>query len=109
MRPLSKKELMKKRRSTAREIFPLIEAVEQKEISREAFCRKTGLKVCSYHYWLKKFRNQDLGGNSFIELPKMELSHRSHEMELEFRNGIKLRFSSLVPVGYLNEIIQQEC
>jgi hypothetical protein len=101
--------MKKKQRSTAEEIYPLIKAVEQNEMSREAFCRKTGLKKCSFHYWLKKFRNQNIASNSFIELPELEVSDGRYEMELEFRNGVKLRFSSLAPVAYLSEIIQQGC
>ena len=101
--------MMKKRRRTAAEIFPLIEAVEQNEMSRETFCHKTGLKECSFHYWRKKFRSQNVGSNAFIELPKMELSNGRHEMEVEFRSGVKLRFSSLVPVSYLSQILQQGC
>lgn len=101
--------MKRKRRSTAEDIFPLIQAVEQREISREAFCRKTGLKECSFHYWLKKYRNQSLAEDSFIELPEMEVSDVRYLMEVEFRSGVKLRFSSLVPVGYLNQLIQQGC
>ncbi len=101
--------MRKRQRSTAAEIFPLIQAVEQREMSREAFCQKTGLKASSFHYWLKKFRDENMAGNSFIELPEMEQSYGKYEMEVEFRSGIKLRFSSLVPVAYLSQIIQQEC
>ena len=101
--------MKKRQRSTAAEIYPLIKAVEQNEMSREAFCRKTGLKECSFHYWLKKFRNQNITSDSFIELPEMEVSYGRYEMEVEFRSGVKLRFSSLVPVAYLSEIIQQGC
>jgi len=101
--------MKKKQRSTAEEIFPLIHAVEQKEMSRDSFCQKTGLKVCSYHYWLKKYRSHNMEGNSFIELPKLEVSSGRFEIEVELRSGVKLRFSSLVPVSYLNQIIQQAC
>lgn len=97
---------MKKRR-TSEEIFPILERVERGELTRDKFCRMTGLKESSFQYWRKKFRTQEKVGHSFVQLPDVEMRTGGYEMEIEFSSGITIRFSALVPVEYLSALIQK--
>lgn len=86
----------------------MVRKVEAGELSREEFCKRTGLKECSFHYWKKKYREQSLPERKFIPISADDTaSGQRHMVELELGNGVKVRFSSLVPVDYIGRLIEQ--
>jgi hypothetical protein len=84
-----------------------MELVEQGDLSRKEFCARTGLKEYSFHYWRKKYRNRPESESKFLPISAEEQSTEGYQVEIEFRNGVKLRFSSLVSAEYLSQILRQ--
>ena len=94
------------KRNRSENIYPLLEKVEQGSLTREEFCSRTGLKECSFHYWRQRFRKENRPENRFVELSQLGMDFERHAMEIEFSTGVKLGFSSLVPIDYLGRILQ---
>lgn len=96
------------KRNRPENIYPLLEKVEQGSMTRKEFCSRTGLKECSFHYWRQRFRKENRPENTFVELSQLGMDCEHHLMEIELNTGVKLRFSSLVPIEYLGRILQMQ-
>jgi len=105
---------MKSKRHNASGIFPLIESYEEGILTRGEFCERTGLKECSFSYWLKKYRMsvKDEGtlvkrekSSSFIRIETDQGMVDDYRMEIMLKGGSRIRFKSLVPIDYIEAIL----
>ena len=80
--------------------FALVKSFPESGLSRAEFCRRHGLTVNSFNYWLKEMRIQGVGSitdTEFVEVqiaedPEFTRVPRQAEVELELPHGVKLRF-----------------
>lgn len=104
------------KRHNATEMFPLIAAYEEGTLSKESFCKKTRLKESSLIYWRNKYQRHmdtEIGAVSptrsmteaFIRVNPGIGMNRDFQMEIIMPDGKRVRFSSLVPESYLENIL----
>lgn len=98
---------------TPTEMFPLVESWLQSGLTQQAFSRKHQLPVHVLVYWVGRYRKAQLappdisaGGSapSFIRLSP-PLAPAAGEMAVELPCGVVIRFTSLVPVTYLQALV----
>ena len=68
-------------------MFSLIEKWQQGNQTQKDFCQEHDIKLATFHYWQKKYRNQnpkDLSG--FI--PMVISSSDSRTVEIRYPNGV---------------------
>lgn len=105
---------MKRHKST--DIFPLIEAYEDGTLSKAAFCKKTKLRECSLTYWLHKYRQHQKdqetetetkgSTRSFVQIQMRDgMFSNDFEMEIVMNDGKRIRFTTLVPIEYIQSIL----
>lgn len=65
---------MKNKHKSTMEMYPLIEEWEQSGVSVLGFCKERNLSVSSFHYWIKKYREQksSTGESGFVRLQIQE-------------------------------------
>lgn len=95
---------MKKHNAT--EIFPLIEAYEKGTLTKEEFCHQTKLKEGSLSYWLGRYRKISKSNSSFVRLTTSTESIDEYRMEIMLNDGKRIRFTSLVPIEYMESILK---
>jgi hypothetical protein len=95
------------RRNTSEKMFPLIRLVEENKLSVAEFCDRTGLKECSFQYWRSRYMKQHRSERKFLPISTRDMSTGEYLIEVELLNGVKLRFSSLIPADYLRQILDQ--
>lgn len=105
---------MRSKRHNAVGIFPLIKSYEEGTLTRGDFCERTGLKVCSFSYWLKKYRLSVKGegtparkekASSFIRIEPDQRMVDDYRMEILLKGGNRIRFKNLVPIDYIEAIL----
>ncbi|MBK8503520.1 MAG: hypothetical protein IPL46_19500 [Saprospiraceae bacterium] len=104
------------KRHNATEIFPLIAAYEEGTLSKEGFCKKTRLKESSLIYWRNKYQKHMDTENgavsptrskteAFVRVNPGIVRNPDFQMEIIMPDGKRVRFSSLVPEAYLENIL----
>jgi hypothetical protein len=95
---------------TEKEMFPLVEDWLASGITQKEFSQKHGLALHLMPYWVAKYRKVHLSvqptptaASEFIQLatPQATVS----KMEVVLPSGAVIRFSSLIPVSYLQELL----
>ena len=80
--------------------FALVKSFPESGLSRAEFCRRHGLTVNSFNYWLKEMRIQgaeSITDAKFVEVqiaenPEFTRISQQADVELELPHGVKLRF-----------------
>ena len=85
-------------------MYPLMEAYLQSGQSQKAFCAAHALPEPVFSYWLSKFRRSAPAAD-FVEIAPA-LSTGSAVVEIDFPDGIRLRFFAPVSPGYLAQLIR---
>ena len=109
---------MKMKRHSAAEIFPLLASFDRGTLTKADFCKQTKLKESSFSYWLKKYRQSD-GVDVSRSVPRkdrsafvrIEAGHQrllDYQMEIVLRDGSQIRFTTLVPVEYIQSILTSQ-
>jgi hypothetical protein len=97
---------------TPTEMFPLVESWLQSGLTQQAFSLRHQLPVHVFVYWVGRYRKaQPAPGDTsasgdtpgFIRLSAPALSMTA--TEVAFPGGVVIRFSGLVPVAYLQELV----
>ncbi len=106
---------MKSKRHNSAAVFPLIRSYEDGLLTKREFCEQTNLKECSFSYWLKKYREsgaregRSSAGeeevSSFIRIEADQRMVDSYGMEIILKGGSRIRFTSLVPIEYIEAIL----
>jgi len=99
---------MNNKQKSSAEMYPLIEEWEQSGIPVNSFCKERNLSLASFHYWIKKYRQQKdtTGQSGFVRLtiePKELVS--SVSCELIFPDGKRLVFHDKPEASYLRSLL----
>ncbi len=95
---------------TEKEMFPLVEEWLKSGISQKEFGQRHGLALHIMPYWVAKYRKVQgstqptpATSTGFIEIstPKATAS----PMEVTLPSGAVIRFSCLIPINYLQELL----
>ena len=95
---------------TQKEMFPLVAEWLASGISQKEFGQKHGLALHIMPYWVARYRKvhgptqvTPTTASGFIQLPTLQATVSS--MEVVLPSGVVVRFSSLIPVSYLQEVL----
>ena len=97
---------MQKKRYKSDEIFPMLRAIEQGQMTREEFCGITGLKQSSYIYWRGKYLEHKRSQSAFVAIDAIKSSGVQYAMEIHLISGNQIRFTSVVPADYLQMLLK---
>ena len=82
--------------------------LEQSGLSRKAYCKQAGVSYHALSYWIDKFRSESepKAGAEFSEvlLPSSG-SCPAAVIEIEYPDGVKLRFSAQMPASYIKALL----
>lgn len=100
-------------RRTAREMFPLIERYLESQMTQKTFSAEHGLSVAVLGYWLAKYRKQTAAAagpetGAFLELLPRSTPAEQALLEVVYPHGVRLRFFSLLPPAYLEQLLTLE-
>jgi len=93
------------------EMFSTIETWKASGQSQHFFCKEQGMVYSNFHYWYKKYKNQQQGeSNNEAFLPvkvkkTMPPCLGNVVMELELGNGARLKFYQTVEASYLRSLL----
>ena len=95
---------------TEKEMFPLVEEWLRSGLTQKEFGQMHGLALHLMPYWVARYRKAHpsaaptpTASSGFIQLPTPQASITP--MEVALPSGAVIRFSSLIPVSYLQELL----
>ena len=95
---------------TEKEMFPLVEEWLASGITQKEFSQRHGLALHLMPYWVARYRKAypsaqptSAPASGFIRVSTPQASITN--MEVALPSGAVIRFSSLVPVTYLQELL----
>lgn len=88
-------------------MFSMIESWKASGQSQQVFCKTQGLAYSGFHYWYKKYRQQqhDAGSTSFLPVQIKDIPTGSVVAELIFPDGRRLNFYQAVNASFLRTLI----
>jgi hypothetical protein len=99
-----------KRIRTESEMFPLVESWLKSGITQKEFSQRQGLAPHLMPYWVARYRkvhqptqSTPTPASGFVQLSTSKAT--INYMEVAFPSGTVIRFSSLIPVTYLQELL----
>ena len=95
---------------TEKEMFPLVAEWLTSGISQKEFGQRHGFALHIMPYWVARYRKvhgttqpTPATSTGFIQLPTTQAT--VSPMEVALSSGTIIRFSSLIPVSYLQELL----
>jgi len=98
-------------------MFPVIEKYLHSDLPQKAFCQQENLNYKTFHYWLKKYREQQkahiskkkTGATPFlpVRITQPPAPERP-SCEILFPSGITIRFNHCIDVRVLRQLISSE-
>jgi hypothetical protein len=96
------------RRRTKEEMFPMVELWQHSGLSKKRFCEEKGIVKSVFHYWYKKYREED-GQGGFIPLiadtPHSGIQGPS--IEVQYPNGVVLKLPASTPASLVRQYVGQ--
>jgi hypothetical protein len=96
-------------RRSKQTMYPLIEQYLSKGESQADFCALHQIKVCTFQYWLGKYRSESRRGpvldSGFVPLEVVAAPEGDYALELRDASGRHLCFRKLPPVKYLKALL----
>lgn len=92
--------------TTKQLMFSLIEIWKSSGKSQKAFCQEKDLAYHKFHYWFKKYNDQN--GESADDSPFVPLSMKpvaSSNLEVVYPDGRRLIFHQPVDAGFLRVLL----
>lgn len=90
-------------------MYPVIEQYLSSGQSQADFCVLHQIKVCTFQYWLSKYRSESKGSSiprsGFVPLEVVDEPQDSYALELRDGSGRYLYFRELPPVRYLKALL----
>ena len=90
------------------QMFALIEQWQQSSLTQKAFCQQQSLRYYVFHYWYKRYREQQAGtednATSFVRLQITKPSFTGG-VEINYPGGIRLIFHEPVSSNYLKALV----
>lgn len=96
-------------RRSKQTMYPLIEEYLSAGQSQADFCALHQLKVCTFQYWLGKYRSEarsvPVPVSGFVPLEVVADPEADYALELRDGSGRHLSFRKLPPVKYLKALL----
>ena len=86
-------------------VFPLVKGVLEGDLTRAEFDELTNLRPGGYEYWLRKYKKESGGNESFVPVRRKKEAVQSGGVEVLMGKGIQIKFSKMVSAQYLRELI----
>ncbi len=90
-------------------MYPLIEQYLSSGQSQSDFCVFHQIKVCTFHYWLGKYRSESRDGShpssGFVPLQVVDEHREDYALEIRDGSGRHLCFRDLPPARYLKALL----
>ena len=88
-------------------MFEVIAAWQQSGISQKQYCEEQGIRYHVFHYWFRKYReqNQPSPCSGFIPLEVLEQASSFTGIELIIPNGYRILFNQPVSAAFLKQLI----
>lgn len=99
---------MRKRESKRVEMFELIETYQRSEETQMEFCKRVGMKIHCFRYWLNQYReNSRIAEDSsgFVRITT-EAAMYPREIELRFPNGVRVGLGDQASADFLVKLIR---
>lgn len=96
--------------SNQQKMFESIVHWQQSGLTQKAWCAEHAIAYSRFHYWYKRFRNQQAktsgeAGEGFVELMVSPPPSGSPWCELVLGEGKRLLFHQAVPAEFLNSLL----
>lgn len=87
-------------------MFPIIAQYELGDRGKKALCLEHDLKMPTFDYWLRKFREEE--SEQYIEpsFVSLDIVESSSVIEISIGNGT-IRFAQYPPVEYLRSLLAE--
>ena len=96
-------------RRTKAQMYPLVEQWNNSTESKNSFCSAHGINPATFYYWQSKYEKEyglgDKPQGSFLRLEPGTSSGMGSVIEILSPCGYHIRFSGLVPVAYIKQLI----
>lgn len=113
---MARKQSSKRTFRNSEDMFPLIKMWQSGDQTQLGFCKKQGISISVFRYWLAKYRDQYRSANDeeqahqhaagFISFHPGSLPDvREIALEVQIPDGKILRFQQLPPQSYLNGLL----
>ncbi len=89
------------------QMFNLIEQWQQSSLTQNAFCEQQSVKYHVFHYWYKRYREQQVVTNDESSFVKLQIAKpiTDGSVEIIYPGGIRLIFHEPVSCNYLKALI----
>ena len=89
------------------QMFKLIEQWQQSSLTQNAFCEQQSVKYHVFHYWYKRYREQQVVTNDESSFVKLQIAKpiTDGSVEIIYPGGIRLIFHEPVSCNYLKALI----
>ncbi|MBA2762650.1 MAG: hypothetical protein H0U39_11990 [Segetibacter sp.] len=96
-------------KQTQDRMFEIIGSWKQSGLSQKAYCEQNGIRYYVFHYWYKRYRDEQSGSNeaSFIPLnvkPSLSVSTCGN-VEVVLPDGKRILFHQAVSSNFLKAVI----
>lgn len=91
-------------------MFDCILQWQQSGLSQKAWCEQKGIAYGCFHYWYKRFRNQQAGnkqvaGSGFVQLMVHDRPAGAPWCELVLTGGQRLFFHQPLPAEFIRSLL----
>jgi hypothetical protein len=77
-------------------MFSLIREQQAGAESQQEYCQRQGIKLPTFHYWKRKYRESESSSSNFLRVSLPEgMSLGEGMTEITYPNGVRLRISGL--------------
>lgn len=90
-------------------MFAVIEDFQQSGLTRQAYCAQNSIAITKFHYWQKKYRNQDQESQAgFISVRTGADSRTgfSQPIILTYPNGISLQLPTGTSLAVVSSLLR---
>ena len=94
--------------STQQQMFSLIETWKESGQSQIAFCKEKDIAYHRFHYWLKKYNDQNEmppRASSFLQVKVPPPNFTDGSIEVIYPDGRKVVFHQAVEVSFLRNLL----
>jgi hypothetical protein len=96
------------RRRTKEEMFPMVELWQHSGLSKKRFCEEKGIVKSVFHYWYKKYREEEGQGGFIPLIPDTPHSGiQGPSIEVQYPNGVVLKLPASTPASLVRQYVGQ--
>ncbi len=83
------------------EMFRVIEAWQASGLSQKEFLAQINVKQSKFQYWLKRYREQEIYPDSFVEIP----AAFTQPIIIRYPDGVQVSLPLQTPLRFIKELI----